>query len=157
MNTTGQQDDRDGTGGVPRWVATAGQRRPPARRARTAAAGMSVRTRPPTRHGLARHGNSERRRAPATVTPVPRRPPPGPIRTANADTGDVNERLLFTAEQAAELLQVRPSWLRRKAAARAVPCRFLGKHLRFSRADINAIAEASAQPPRQRRRAPSTD
>ncbi|MGB3443125.1 MAG: helix-turn-helix domain-containing protein [Actinophytocola sp.] len=53
------------------------------------------------------------------------------------------EPLLFTAEQAASLLQVRPSWLRRKAAARAVPCRFVGKHLRFSRADIEAIAEGN--------------
>ncbi|WP_083661674.1 helix-turn-helix domain-containing protein [Actinophytocola xanthii] len=51
------------------------------------------------------------------------------------------EPLLYTAEQAAALLQVRPSWLRRKAAARAVPCRFVGKHLRFSRADIETIAE----------------
>lgn len=51
------------------------------------------------------------------------------------------EPLLYTAEQAALLLQVRPSWLRRKAAARAVPCRFVGKHLRFSRSDIETIAE----------------
>jgi hypothetical protein len=62
-----------------------------------------------------------------------------PSRTAS---DDVPARpLLFTAEQAASLLQVRPSWLRRKAAARAVPCRFVGKHLRFSRADIETIAE----------------
>jgi hypothetical protein len=52
--------------------------------------------------------------------------------------------LLYTAEQAAVLLQVRPSWLRRKAAARAVPCRFLGKHLRFSRTDLETIAANSA-------------
>jgi helix-turn-helix protein len=56
--------------------------------------------------------------------------------------------LLYTAEQAAALLQVRPSWLRRKAAARAVPCRFVGKHLRFSRTDIETIAENSATPSR---------
>jgi excisionase family DNA binding protein len=54
--------------------------------------------------------------------------------------------VLYTAEQAAALLQVRPSWLRRKAAARAVPCRFLGKHLRFSRTDIETIAEGNATP-----------
>ena len=58
---------------------------------------------------------------------------------------------MIKAEQAAELLQVRPSWLRRKAAARAVPCRYVGKHLRFSRADLTAIADASAAPPRQPR------
>jgi hypothetical protein len=50
------------------------------------------------------------------------------------------------------MLQVRPSWLRRKAAARAVPCRYVGKHLRFSRADIDAIAEASAHGARQPKR-----
>lgn len=60
--------------------------------------------------------------------------------------------ILFTAEQAAAMLQVRPSWLRRKAAARAVPCRFMGKHLRFSRSDIEAIASASAQQPSRSRR-----
>jgi excisionase family DNA binding protein len=59
-----------------------------------------------------------------------------------------SEPLLYTAEQAAELLQVRPSWLRRKATARAVPCRFVGKHLRFSRTDLDAIAEAGATRPR---------
>jgi excisionase family DNA binding protein len=66
--------------------------------------------------------------------------------------GGGTEPLLYTAEQAAELLQVRPSWLRRKATARAVPCRFVGKHLRFSRDDITAIAETAATPPRQSRR-----
>lgn len=61
----------------------------------------------------------------------------------SARTDAVDVPLLYTAEQAALLLQVRPSWLRRKAAARAVPCRFVGKHLRFSRADIEAIAEGN--------------
>ena len=54
---------------------------------------------------------------------------------------------LYTAEQAAELLQVNVSWLRRKATARAVPCTFLGKHLRFSSADLVAIIAAGATPP----------
>ena len=85
---------------------------------------------------------------PAMATPLSRRPRLGLIRGGDPNTGQVSEPVLFTAEQAAELLQVRPSWLRRKAAARAVPCRFVGKHLRFSRTDIDAIAEASAQPPR---------
>lgn len=62
---------------------------------------------------------------------------------------DLDEPVLYTAEQAARLLQVRPSWLRRKAAARAVPCRHVGKHLRFTRSDIEAITEMSAQPPRR--------
>jgi excisionase family DNA binding protein len=54
---------------------------------------------------------------------------------------------LYTPGTAARLLAVRESWLRRKAAARAVPCTFLGRHLRFSRADVEAIAQAAAQPP----------
>ncbi|MBC6471162.1 helix-turn-helix domain-containing protein [Actinomadura alba] len=58
------------------------------------------------------------------------------------------EVLLYTPEQAAELLGVKPSWLRRKAAARAVPCTFVGKHLRFSRADLEAIVTAGEQTPR---------
>ena len=62
--------------------------------------------------------------------------------SSTADTMSA-EPLLFTAEQAASLLQVRPSWLRRKAAARAVPCRFVGKHLRFSRSDIETIADGN--------------
>ena len=55
--------------------------------------------------------------------------------------------LLFTPSQAAQLLQVRESWLRRRAARRLVPCTFLGKHLRFSRADLDAIAAGAARSP----------
>jgi hypothetical protein len=53
---------------------------------------------------------------------------------------------LYTPADAAELLAVRESWLRRRATARTVPCTFLGKHLRFSHADIVAIATAGARP-----------
>ncbi len=61
------------------------------------------------------------------------------------------ETLLYTPEQAAALLQVRPSWLRRKAAARQIPCTFLGKHLRFSAADLEAIITAGTRGPHQPR------
>src|SRR5436305_1587136 len=60
--------------------------------------------------------------------------------------------LLYTPAEAAELLKVRESWLRKKAAARQVPCTFLGRHLRFSPADLTAIITAAAQPPAARRR-----
>jgi excisionase family DNA binding protein len=53
---------------------------------------------------------------------------------------------LYTPGEAADVLAVRESWLRRRATARAVPCTFLGKHLRFSRADLIAIARAGATP-----------
>ncbi len=74
----------------------------------------------------------------------------------NADAP--NEQMLYTPAEAAQLLKVRESWLRRKSAARQVPCTFLGKHLRFSAADLAAIITAAAQPPvgrRPRRRAPT--
>lgn len=45
------------------------------------------------------------------------------------------------------MLQVRESWLRKKATARVVPCTFLGKHLRFSEDDIEAIVAAGETPP----------
>ncbi len=53
---------------------------------------------------------------------------------------------LFTPAQAADLLQVPESWLRRRAARRLVPCTFLGKHLRFSRADLDQILADAARP-----------
>lgn len=54
-------------------------------------------------------------------------------------------QLLFTPAQAAAALQVRESWLRRRAARRDVPCTFLGKHLRFSRADLDTIVAQAAR------------
>jgi probable F420-dependent oxidoreductase len=51
---------------------------------------------------------------------------------------------LYTPEEAASMLQVRASWLRRKATARAVPCTFIGKHLRFSQADLAVIVAAGS-------------
>ncbi|MGQ0837562.1 helix-turn-helix domain-containing protein [Actinokineospora sp.] len=73
--------------------------------------------------------------------------------------------MLFTPCQAASALQVRESWLRRRAAARQVPCTFLGKHLRFSRTDLEKITADAAQPARphpigagpRRRRHPRRD
>ncbi len=61
---------------------------------------------------------------------------------ATADDGP----LLYTPAEAAQRLRVRESWLRKKAAARQVPCTFLGKHLRFSAADLATIVAASARP-----------
>jgi excisionase family DNA binding protein len=58
--------------------------------------------------------------------------------------------LLYTPAQAAALLQVPESWLRRRVAARSVACSFLGKHLRFSRADLDAIVAAASISPADR-------
>ena len=54
---------------------------------------------------------------------------------------------LHTPAEAAKILKVRESWLRTKAAARAIPCTFLGKHLRFSDSDIAEIVSAGARRP----------
>jgi excisionase family DNA binding protein len=54
--------------------------------------------------------------------------------------------MLFTPAQAAQLLQVPESWLRRRAARRQVPCTSLGKHLRFSRANLDKIIVDAARP-----------
>lgn len=57
-------------------------------------------------------------------------------------------QLLYTPEQAAVLLAVRPSWLRRTAGAGEIACTYLGKHLRFSDADLHAIIADNAFGPR---------
>lgn len=66
--------------------------------------------------------------------------------------------LLYTPAEAAHQLQVRESWLRKKAAARQIPCTFLGKHLRFSPTDLTTIVAAAARPPvgRKPRRKPAS-
>ncbi len=54
---------------------------------------------------------------------------------------------LYTATEAAGILKVRESWLKTKAAARLIPCTFIGKHLRFSDDDLAAIMQAGARQP----------
>jgi excisionase family DNA binding protein len=61
---------------------------------------------------------------------------------------------LHTPAEAAKILRVRESWLRTKAAARAIPCTFLGKHLRFSDDDIAQIMAEGARKPITGRRGP---
>ena len=59
---------------------------------------------------------------------------------------------LHTPAEAAEILRIRESWLRAKAAARAIPCTFIGKHLRFSDDDIAQIMADGARQPATRGR-----
>ncbi|MFC4866278.1 helix-turn-helix domain-containing protein [Streptomonospora arabica] len=54
---------------------------------------------------------------------------------------------VYTPAEAAEVLKVPESWLRKKAAQRAVPCTFLGKHLRFSAADLHRIVHQAERDP----------
>ena len=59
---------------------------------------------------------------------------------------------IHTPAEAAEILKIRESWLRGKAAARAIPCTFIGKHLRFSDDDIAQIMSEGARQPATRGR-----
>lgn len=54
---------------------------------------------------------------------------------------------LHTVADAAGILKVRESWLKTKAAARLIPCTFVGKHLQFSDNDIAEIMQAGARQP----------
>lgn len=72
-----------------------------------------------------------------TPTAVPRQDPP---------------TRLHTPAEAADILTVRESWLRRQAGQQRIPCTFLGKHLRFSDADIRQIIAAGSQPTSGHRR-----
>jgi len=54
---------------------------------------------------------------------------------------------LYTAAEAAGILKVRESWLKTKAAARLIPCTFIGKHLRFSDDDVAEIMKVGARQP----------
>jgi excisionase family DNA binding protein len=69
---------------------------------------------------------------------------------ASADL-DVRTRV-HTPAQAAKLLTVPESWLRRQAGQRRIPCTFLGRHLRFSNSDLDAIIAIGARPANSSRR-----
>ena len=96
----------------------------------------------------------------AAPSAPPEQPQPGQpdrheaVGSAAGPGGWPGEQILFTAEQAGAALAIPGSWLREKAAGGQVPCRRLGKHLRFARADLDAIAAAAAQPARSAARTP---
>lgn len=54
--------------------------------------------------------------------------------------------LLYTAEQAAVLLAVSPGWLRRAAGEGRVYSVLIGKHLRFSRHDLDELIARGHRP-----------
>jgi hypothetical protein len=87
---------------------------------------------------------------------MPRSPRPAvPVRQQTRITLDpsmtIAELGLLLPSEAATLLKVRESWLRKKAAARLIPCTYVGKHLRFSAHDVAAIAAVGARPATGRR------
>lgn len=52
---------------------------------------------------------------------------------------------LYTTAEAAERLQMSADWLKKQAQARKVQCRRLGRSVRFSEADIEAIIASRVQ------------
>ncbi|XVV10849.1 helix-turn-helix domain-containing protein [Actinoplanes sp. CA-131856] len=78
--------------------------------------------------------------------PTSSRRPTTPPRRADTRLVTSDGLQTFTPTEAAELLRIGESWLRRKAAARVIPCTFVGKHLRFTAVDIAAIIAAGATP-----------
>lgn len=72
------------------------------------------------------------------------RPPNDPNRGQNI-TQPIIARL-YTPAEAAAMLAVKESWLRRKASRRTIPCTFVGKHLRFSTDDLHEIIQQSRSP-----------
>jgi excisionase family DNA binding protein len=91
----------------------------------------------------------QRRRLPLSEPQHRAAAPSSPAAAAPSPTD--NDQLLYTPHEAAERLRVRESWLRRRAAARQIPCTFLGKHLRFSAADLAGIVAQNGQAPTGRR------
>ncbi|MCT2281403.1 helix-turn-helix domain-containing protein [Micromonospora chalcea] len=85
----------------------------------------------------------------------PRHRPPSPAPPPAHRTGPSHDQepRLYTPAEAAALLRVPESWLRRRAGRRQIPRTFLGKHLRFSAADLAAIIAAAAEPATRRQRA----
>lgn len=65
---------------------------------------------------------------------------------ADGDSDLASAQLLHTPKQAARILTIPESWLRRKAGLRSIPCTFVGKHLRFSDADLRAIVRDGTRP-----------
>jgi excisionase family DNA binding protein len=55
----------------------------------------------------------------------------------------MSEKLLYTVEEAAVILGLPKSWLYSRARLSAVPHRKLGKYLRFSKSDLEAIISAN--------------
>ncbi|MEV6909462.1 DNA-binding protein [Amycolatopsis sp. NPDC051071] len=84
-----------------------------------------------------------------TAAETPRPAPDSPPEHLELPT--VDGQLLYTPAQASQRLIIKESWLRRKAGLRQIPCTFLGKHLRFSDADLRAIVGNGSTTTQRRR------
>jgi len=71
-----------------------------------------------------------------------------PDHTVTGTDGQDSKKLLHTPAEAAAMLAVKESWLRRQAGLRTIPSTMLGKHLRFSENDLAAIVRDGHRAPR---------
>nr|WP_270072516.1 helix-turn-helix domain-containing protein [Streptomonospora mangrovi] len=82
--------------------------------------------------------DDNRQRSPYPTAPAPATDKPG----SGPHLPEV-----YTPAEAAQVLKVPESWLRKKATQQAIPCTFIGKHLRFSAADLVRIVQQGARRP----------
>lgn len=57
-----------------------------------------------------------------------------------------SESVLLTIDEAAAMLSVPTTWLKKRVASHTVACTRLGRHIRFTREQVSAIIDAAAQP-----------
>lgn len=110
---------------------------------------------PPGTHDTPGDGTPHTAAASGRASSVKRSATENSAEDAVEGDGGVGPRL-YTPAEAAELLTVRESWLRRQAGQRRIPCTLIGRHLRFSRRDVDAIIAAGARPAKPARRRPRT-
>jgi excisionase family DNA binding protein len=89
--------------------------------------------------------------SPSDYEDVPEPVAPQPQTSSDGDVVAEQARLLHTPAEAARLLAVRESWLRRMAGRREIAYTFVGKHLRFSDADLRSIVQRGSRPARRDR------
>ncbi|MFJ9174909.1 helix-turn-helix domain-containing protein [Streptomyces sp. NPDC102360] len=87
------------------------------------------------------HPTAPAHRGPATPAPSARQPAATPAAgmPAPGEPADPEALRLLTADQAADLLQIPASWLRKKAAAGLIHHTRIGRHLRFSASDLQHL------------------
>ena len=56
---------------------------------------------------------------------------------------------LFTIKEAAEVLRIPISWLYERTRRNAIPCRRIGKYVRFTQQDLNEIISSDVQSTKQ--------
>ena len=71
------------------------------------------------------------------------KPTDGLAHKGSAATSADHQKLLYDVAEAAQRLGVKPSWLYERTRRNALPCRRLGKYVRFSDADLLAIMESA--------------